>query len=117
MYKKSLRKLGSFFLILVIGLTTNIALPLNILAQTGNERAVAAALDASTNPPTTLVDILSAQPIGSIASDLANLSGAARQLVSAPVSWSSPGPVRSSSASARPETTISRDTSGARSLD
>ncbi len=46
------------------------------LAQTGNERAVAAALDASANPPTTLVDILSAQPIGSIAGDLANLSGA-----------------------------------------
>ncbi len=46
------------------------------LAQTGNERAVAAALDASTSPPTTLVNILSAQPVGAIAGDLANLSGA-----------------------------------------
>ena len=46
------------------------------LAQTGNERSVAMALDASTNPPTTTVNILSAQPIGAIAADLANLSGA-----------------------------------------
>ena len=46
------------------------------LAQTGNERSVAMALDASTNPPTTTVNILSAQPIGAIATDLANLSGA-----------------------------------------
>ena len=46
------------------------------LAQTGNERAVATALDTLTNPPTTLVNILSAQPIGAIAGDLAGLSGA-----------------------------------------
>jgi outer membrane autotransporter protein len=47
------------------------------LARTGNEHAVATVLDALTDPPTPLVDVLSARPIGSIAGDLANLSGAA----------------------------------------
>ena len=46
------------------------------LAQTGNERAVASSLDTLTDPPASLEDILSAEPIGAVAGDLASLSGA-----------------------------------------